>query len=81
MTLAQFGDVAMLMNNAAIRAGDGKPWEDAADWRSVIDVNLMGVVHGVTAFTAAMIAQDQYLLRFDELTFSRRRIHHGTCRR
>ena len=57
--LAQFGDVAVLMNNAAINAGDGKPWQDADRWRQVIDVNLMGVVNGVQAFTESMIAQKQ----------------------
>ncbi|WP_088344449.1 MULTISPECIES: SDR family NAD(P)-dependent oxidoreductase [Rhodomicrobium] len=57
--LAQFGDVAVLMNNAAIGAGDAKPWQDAALWHRVIDVNLMGVVHGVTAFTEGMIARKQ----------------------
>ena len=56
---AQFGDVAVLMNNAAVNAGGGKPWQDADRWRQVIDVNLMGVVHGVTAFTESMIAQSQ----------------------
>ena len=57
--LSQFGDVAVLMNNAAMNTGDGKPWQDADRWRRVIDVNLMGVVHGVQAFTERMIAQTQ----------------------
>jgi NAD(P)-dependent dehydrogenase (short-subunit alcohol dehydrogenase family) len=52
-----FGEVALLMNNAAIGGGGGAPWEDLALWRRVIEVNLWGVVHGVHAFTAAMIAQ------------------------
>jgi NAD(P)-dependent dehydrogenase (short-subunit alcohol dehydrogenase family) len=56
-TLAKFSDVAVLMNNAAINAGGGKPWQDPDLWRRVIDVNLMGVVNGVTAFTESMIAQ------------------------
>lgn len=56
---AQFGDVAVLMNNAAINAGSGKPWHDADRWRQVIDVNLMGVVNGVTVFTESMIAQSR----------------------
>lgn len=55
--LSQFGDVAVLMNNAAARTGDGKPWQDPDRWRQVIDVNLMGVVNGVTVFTESMIAQ------------------------
>jgi NAD(P)-dependent dehydrogenase (short-subunit alcohol dehydrogenase family) len=56
---AEFGDVAVLMNNAAMNAGSGKPWQDADRWRRVIDVNLMGVVHGVQAFTERMMAQTQ----------------------
>lgn len=55
--LAQFGDVAVLMNNAAIGASGGKPWEDPDLWRRLIDINLMGVVNGVTAFTQSMMAQ------------------------
>ena len=55
--LEKFGDVGVLMNNAAMNAGGGKPWQDADRWRRVIDVNLMGVVNGVTAFTERMIAQ------------------------
>ena len=57
--LGEFGDVAVLMNNAAMRTGDGKPWQDPDRWRRVIDVNLMGVVHGVTVFTESMIAQSR----------------------
>ena len=52
-----FGEVALLMNNAAIGGGGGKPWENLELWRRVIEVNLWGVVHGVHAFAAAMIAQ------------------------
>ena len=57
--LETFGDVCVLMNNAAMNAGAGKPWEDAERWRRVIDVNLMGVVNGVTVFTQGMIAQSR----------------------
>jgi NAD(P)-dependent dehydrogenase (short-subunit alcohol dehydrogenase family) len=57
--LAEFGDVAVLMNNAAMNTGSGKPWEDAERWRQVIDVNLLGVVNGVQVFTESMIAQNK----------------------
>ena len=53
----QSGDVVVLMNNAAMNTGGGKPWQDPDRWRRVIDVNLIGVVHGVQAFTERMIAQ------------------------
>lgn len=51
-----FGEVAVLMNNAGIGNG-GKPWKDLDRWRRLIEVNLWGVIHGVQAFTEAMLAQ------------------------
>ena len=54
---AAFGEVALLMNNAGIGGGLGKPWEAYGRWREVIGVNLWGVVHGVHAFAEAMMAQ------------------------
>jgi NAD(P)-dependent dehydrogenase (short-subunit alcohol dehydrogenase family) len=48
---------ALLMNNAAIGAG-GDVLAGVAAWRRLIDVNLMGVLHGVAAFAPAMIAGD-----------------------
>ena len=57
VTLAEeLGEVpALLMNNAAIGAG-GDVLAGVAAWRRLIDVNLMGVLHGVAAFAPAMIA-------------------------
>jgi NAD(P)-dependent dehydrogenase (short-subunit alcohol dehydrogenase family) len=52
----EFGEVALLMNNAAI-AGGGMPWEGYDRWRRLLEVNLWGVIHGVQAFTRRMIAQ------------------------
>jgi NAD(P)-dependent dehydrogenase (short-subunit alcohol dehydrogenase family) len=52
-----FGEVAVLMNNAGIGGGLGKPWESYERWRRVMEVNLWGVVHGVHAFTPAMMGQ------------------------
>jgi NAD(P)-dependent dehydrogenase (short-subunit alcohol dehydrogenase family) len=52
-----FGDVAILMNNAGIGGGLGKPWESYDRWRRILEVNLWGVVHGVHAFTPALIDQ------------------------
>lgn len=51
-----FGEVAVLMNNAGV-GGGGKPWEHLDRWRRLIEVNLWGVIHGVQAFTEAMLAQ------------------------
>lgn len=53
---ASFGEVALLMNNAAV-AGGAKPWDGHETWRRVLDVNLWGVINGVQAFTQRMIAQ------------------------
>jgi len=53
---AAFGDVALLMNNAAT-AGGGRPWENVEGWRRVLAVNLWGVINGVQAFTQRMIDQ------------------------
>jgi len=49
----RFGDLALLMNNAA--TGGGKPYENPEGWRRVIDVNLMGPLNGIQAFVPAMI--------------------------
>jgi NAD(P)-dependent dehydrogenase (short-subunit alcohol dehydrogenase family) len=51
-----FGEVAVLMNNAGTAPGGG-PWDSYDRWRIVLDVNLWGVIHGVQAFTQAMIDQ------------------------
>jgi NAD(P)-dependent dehydrogenase (short-subunit alcohol dehydrogenase family) len=56
LTLADFGEVALLMNNAGIGGGAGV-LGDLEKWRRVIDVNLWGVIHGVKMFAPAMIGQ------------------------
>ncbi len=53
---AEFGEVGLLMNNAATRRGGG-PLADPENWRHTMDVNLFGVIGGVQAFVPAMIAQ------------------------
>ncbi len=54
--LERFGEVAVLMNNAGTGGGGG-PWQNPEGWTRVIGVNLFGVVHGLQAFTQAMIDQ------------------------
>ena len=51
-----FGEVALLMNNAAIGDGAG-PWQDLAQWHRLMDVNFYGVLNGLQAFVPDMIAQ------------------------
>ena len=53
-----FGEVALLVNNAGVESGGMKPWDGPEAWGRILEVNLMGVVHGVQAFTEAMIQQD-----------------------
>ncbi len=55
----RFGAVAVLMNNAGIGRNPGKPWENSSGWKSLLDVNLWGVIHGVAAFVPAMLASDE----------------------
>ncbi len=52
-----FGDVAVVLNNAGVGGGLGKPWEAYERWRRILEVNLWGVINGVHAFAPALIAQ------------------------
>jgi NAD(P)-dependent dehydrogenase (short-subunit alcohol dehydrogenase family) len=55
--LDQFGAVHVMFNNAGI-AGVGDAWSDPIDlWKRVIDVNLLGVVHGIRAALPVMLQQ------------------------
>ncbi len=55
--LERFGVAHVLCNNAGI-AHAGRILDTApADWRRVVDVNLLGVVHGVLAFGPLLVAQ------------------------
>jgi NAD(P)-dependent dehydrogenase (short-subunit alcohol dehydrogenase family) len=52
-----FGEVNLLMNNAAIGDNPGKPWENGQGWHDLLAINLSGVINGVQAFVPAMLAQ------------------------
>lgn len=57
-TLATFGAVHILCNNAGVAPG-GVVWENTtADWEWVLGVNLWGVIHGVRVFVPIMLRQD-----------------------
>ena len=56
LTLADFSEVALLMNNAGVEGGGGV-LGDLEKWRRVIDVNLWGVINGVNVFAPEMIRQ------------------------
>lgn len=49
-----FGNVHILCNNAGVAAGGGIDAISLESWRWVIDVNLMGVVHGIASFLPHM---------------------------
>ncbi|MBK9133449.1 MAG: SDR family oxidoreductase [Betaproteobacteria bacterium] len=55
-TMRRFGAPTFVFNNAGV-GGGGLVWENTLrDWEWVLGVNLMGVVHGVRAFTPLMLA-------------------------
>ena len=49
-TIDAFSKVHVLCNNAGVSGARGADNISLQDWRWTIDVNLMGVVHGVKAF-------------------------------
>src|ERR1700761_2086611 len=53
---ARFGEVGVLMNNAGTAPGGG-PYDHIDRWRTVLEVNLWGVINGVQTFTPSMLAQ------------------------
>ena len=53
------GGVHIVCNNAGV-SPLGLTWETTlADWQWTLGVNLWGVIHGVRAFTPALLAQDE----------------------
>jgi short-subunit dehydrogenase len=53
-TIEQFGAPDLLINNAGIAVIGGILDTTLADWGRLLGVNVMGVVHGITAFVPAM---------------------------
>jgi len=55
---AELGAVHVLCNNAGVAGNSPLPiWEIPLEtWRWVVDVNLMGIVHGLRAFVPRMLA-------------------------
>ncbi len=55
----RFGGAQLLFNNAGVGVS-GPTWTATLEeWRWVLDVNVMGVVHGIRSFTQAMIDSGQ----------------------
>jgi len=56
-TLARFGGVDLLFNNAGVMQ-TGASWElSEAQWRRMLDINLLGVINGLRAFVPGLLAQ------------------------
>ncbi|UFX42667.1 SDR family NAD(P)-dependent oxidoreductase [Bradyrhizobium sp. 41S5] len=53
------GNVHVVCNNAGVAGGGGIDQISVDDWRWVIDVNLMGVVHGIRTFLPHIRAHGQ----------------------
>jgi NAD(P)-dependent dehydrogenase (short-subunit alcohol dehydrogenase family) len=57
-TLAAFGSVHVVCNNAGVFAG-GHSWEmPIEDYAWVLEVNMWGVIHGIRTFVPILIQQD-----------------------
>jgi NAD(P)-dependent dehydrogenase (short-subunit alcohol dehydrogenase family) len=54
-----FGNVHVVCNNAGVAAGSGIDNISLDNWRWVLDVNLMGVVHGIRSFLPHLRAHGQ----------------------
>jgi NAD(P)-dependent dehydrogenase (short-subunit alcohol dehydrogenase family) len=58
-TLEKFGAIHVLCNNAGIGYPARSSWETPLEvWRWILDVNLMGVIHGIQTFMPIMLGQD-----------------------
>ena len=60
-TLSLYGAVHVVCNNAGTGGvSEGYMWEhDLADWRWGIDVNVIGVIHGIKAFVPILLENDE----------------------
>jgi NAD(P)-dependent dehydrogenase (short-subunit alcohol dehydrogenase family) len=55
--LAQYGAVHVVCNNAGVAPAGPMLSTTAADWRWIVDVNVLGVAHGVIAFGPLLVEQ------------------------
>ncbi|MBI3652226.1 MAG: SDR family oxidoreductase [Acidobacteria bacterium] len=56
-TVAQHGRLDLIFNNAGVAVGGEVRDLSLADWRRIVDVNLMGVIYGTTAAYEVMVKQ------------------------
>ena len=57
--IAEFGNIHILCNNAGVAGGSGVDTISLDSWRWVLDVNLMGVIHGLRAFLPHIRGHDE----------------------
>lgn len=58
-TFETFGEVDYLINNAGISSIGSIFKIPLEEWKTVFDINVMGIVHGIKAFVPQMMAQDK----------------------
>ena len=58
VTLTEFSDIALLINNAGISHRSG-PWGNPADWKIQLEGNLFSVINVQHLFVPAMLKQDK----------------------
>lgn len=58
-TFDRFGTAHVICNNAGVGAGGLMQELTLDDWKWTLDVNLWGVIHGVTAFLPRLLEQDE----------------------
>jgi NAD(P)-dependent dehydrogenase (short-subunit alcohol dehydrogenase family) len=58
-TIARFGKVHLVCNNAGVGAGGPIGTPPESDWRWVLDVNLLGVVHGMDVFAPLILSHGE----------------------
>lgn len=58
-TVAEFGEVHILCNNAGVGGDTTWVWEQTLEtWQWTLGVNLWGVIHGIRTFVPIMLRQD-----------------------
>jgi NAD(P)-dependent dehydrogenase (short-subunit alcohol dehydrogenase family) len=58
-TVAHFGAVHVICNNAGVALYGGLDTLTHRDWQWIVNVNLWGVIHGIEVFVPRLIAQGQ----------------------
>jgi NAD(P)-dependent dehydrogenase (short-subunit alcohol dehydrogenase family) len=53
--LGEFGRVGVLMLNAGIGLNAGGTWKNLEGWRTLMETNLWGVIHGTHAFVPVIV--------------------------